>query len=106
MLMTIGIIARAKAMLAMRLHALVFAVQAGIPCAGIVYDRKVEGFMHYIGEDMYVDLDDTDEETLCRFLDRMTHESVEARSENAARLRGLEKINRQELAKLLGEYRA
>ena len=93
-------------MLAMRLHALVFAVQAGIPCAGIVYDRKVAGFMHYIGEDMFVDLADTDEKTLCLFLDRMMKESVEARSANAARLRELEKINRQALAELLREKRA
>ena len=104
--LTIGIIAQAKAMLAMRLHALVFAVQAGIPCAGIVYDRKVAGFMHYIGEDMYVDLADTDEKTLCAFLDRMMNGSVEQRSENARRLRELEKVNRQELAKLIGEHRA
>ncbi len=104
--LTIGIIARGKAMLAMRLHALVFAVQAGIPCAGIVYDRKVAGFMHYIGEDMYVDLAETDEKTLCQFLDRMMNESMQARSANAARLRTLEKVNRQELGRLLGVYRA
>ena len=102
---TIGIIARSRAMLAMRLHALVFAVQAEIPCAGIVYDRKVTGFMRYIHEDLYVDLNDADEETLKLFIDRMMAMSVSQRNENAARLRQLEKVNRRELKKLIMEHR-
>ncbi len=102
---TIGMIARTRAMLAMRLHALVFAVQAGIPCAGIVYDRKVTGFMRYMHEDLYVDLQDTDEKTLRVFVDRMMKMSVQQRNKNAARLRELEKVNRRELKKLIMEHR-
>lgn len=102
---TIGIITQSRAMLAMRLHALVFAVQAEIPCAGIVYDRKVTGFMRYIHEDLYVDLNDADEKTLCLFIDRMMGMSVKQRNENAARLRELEKVNRRELKKLIMEHK-
>lgn len=101
---TIGIIARSRAMLAMRLHALIFAVQAGIPCAGIVYDRKVKGFMRYMNEELFVDLDDADEKTLEMFVDRMMQADLEERSKNAQRLRELETINRRELKKLIMEH--
>lgn len=35
---------------AMRLHALIFAAQAGVPMLGVGYDRKVEAFLERIGQ--------------------------------------------------------
>ena len=68
---TIGIISRMKCVLSMRLHALVFAARVGVPNAGIVYDKKVKGFMRYMHADLYIDLDNMDAETLCVFIDEM-----------------------------------
>lgn len=100
---TIGILSRMRCVLSMRLHALVFAARAGVPNAGIVYDKKVKGFMRYMHTDLYVDLEETDAETLCVFVDKMM-ESPRARLlENAARLCELEHVNVVEAKRLIGE---
>lgn len=41
----LALIARTKLMIAMRLHALIFAANRGVPFAGISYDPKVEAFL-------------------------------------------------------------
>ena len=43
-----GIISRFDLLIGMRLHALVFAASVGIPVVGLVYEPKIDGFMHYI----------------------------------------------------------
>ena len=100
---TIGIISRMKCVLSMRLHALVFAAREGVPNAGIVYDKKVKGFMRYMHADLYIDLDNIDAETLCVFIDEMMETSRAALLENAARLCELEHENVAEAMRLIGE---
>lgn len=100
---TIGMISRMRCVLSMRLHALVFAAREGVPNAGIVYDKKVKGFMRYMHADLYVDLDHIDAETLCVFLDEMMQCSRAALLENAARLCELEHENVVEAMRLIGE---
>lgn len=39
----------------MRLHALIYAVSAGVPVIGLIYDPKVKSFIDYIGEETYED---------------------------------------------------
>ena len=100
---TIGIMARMQCVLSMRLHALVFAARVAVPSAGIVYDPKVKGFMRYMRTDLYADLEQADEPTLCGFIDKMMQRSRKDLLENAARLETLERVNVAEARRLMGE---
>ena len=53
--MSIGLLARMKAVVSMRLHGLVFAAGQGVPLAGVSYDPKVTAFLDYIEQDNYID---------------------------------------------------
>jgi polysaccharide pyruvyl transferase WcaK-like protein len=55
---------------AMRLHALVFACARQTRVAAISYDPKVSGFMNYLGSDCCVELENVTEESLKALLDR------------------------------------
>jgi len=45
---TLGIVAKMEMMVAMRLHALIFAANMGVPVVSIEYQPKIEGFIKYI----------------------------------------------------------
>lgn len=45
---TLGVISKMEMLVGMRLHALIFAASQGIPLVGLVYEPKIEGFLHYI----------------------------------------------------------
>ena len=47
---TLGIVARMEMMVAMRLHALIFAANLGVPVVSIEYQPKIAGFVDYIGQ--------------------------------------------------------
>ncbi|MCL2059674.1 MAG: polysaccharide pyruvyl transferase CsaB [Oscillospiraceae bacterium] len=47
---TLGIVAKMDMMVAMRLHALIFAANMGVPVVSIEYQPKIEGFINYIGQ--------------------------------------------------------
>lgn len=44
-----GLLARCELVVGMRLHALIFAVGAGVPCMPVVYDPKVSAFADDVG---------------------------------------------------------
>ena len=44
----LGIISKLELLIGMRLHALIFASMSAVPCIGIVYEQKVEGFINYV----------------------------------------------------------
>ena len=53
-----GIISHMEFVIAMRLHALVYAVNVNVPVFGVEYNPKVGGFMRYAGIENYLPLDD------------------------------------------------
>ena len=98
---TIGLLARMQGVLAMRLHALIFAAAAGIPAAGISYDVKVSGFLRYLGTERFCGLEEADCKTLCGMIDAMAAEDPETVRRNTKRLLELEAVNRDCAAALL-----
>lgn len=46
----IGVVSASRMVVAMRLHALIFAASAGVPAVGIAYDPKVESFIAAAGQ--------------------------------------------------------
>lgn len=55
-----GLIARCELVVGMRLHSLIFAAGAGVPCVPIVYDPKVSSFAIEAGLGAGVDIGGTD----------------------------------------------
>ena len=67
----LGIISKAKFVLGMRLHTLIYAVKCQTPAIGIVYDPKVEAMMEYMGQRLRVPVEDPNPLTLCRYIDEI-----------------------------------
>lgn len=65
----LGIIGRVDILIGMRLHALVFASMEAVPCVGIVYEQKVEGFVNYIRQVSAGDVRKLEAVNLCKILD-------------------------------------
>ena len=65
-----GLMGMMDVVVAMRLHALVFACARQTRVAAISYDPKVSGFMNYLGSDCCVELDQVTEADLKSLLDR------------------------------------
>ncbi len=99
----IGLMARMKAVVSMRLHGLIFAAGHGVPLVGIVYDPKVSAFLHYLGQEHFVELQDADGEKLARLISAAVDGfRPEEREQAVERLIEKEKANRESLARLLG----
>ena len=65
-----ALMGRMELVVAMRLHALIFACAQQTRVAAISYDPKVSGFMSYLGSDNCVELEDVTEKTMRQLLDR------------------------------------
>lgn len=66
---TIGLLTRMRAVVAVRLHALMLAAAQGVPMVGLSYDIKIDGFLHYIGSDACEPFGEVTAEALCRQID-------------------------------------
>ena len=101
---TIGLFARMKVVVSMRLHALVFAAGQAVPLVGVVYDPKISSFLDYVGQDLYTDLDKLTFEGLKAHLDAAVArmEDRQFLSESVERLRQVEKRNMDTAGALLG----
>ncbi|MBP1737107.1 MAG: polysaccharide pyruvyl transferase CsaB [Oscillospiraceae bacterium] len=100
---TIGLFSRMTVVVSMRLHALIFSASLGVPVVGVVYDPKVSSFLSYIGQDLYLPLEETNAQRLCACIDKAV-----ARSEDTAflsagiqRLREVEHRNSEAARELL-----
>ena len=100
----IGALSRMELVVAMRLHALIFAAGQGIPLAGVVYDPKVSAFLRYIGQELFTDLDALTEENLREMIDRAAAQASHPEAQAAAveRLQGMERKNVETARRLLG----
>lgn len=100
----IGLFARMKVVVSMRLHALVFAAGQGVPLVGVVYDQKVSSFLDYIGQDLYTDLKEVTAETLCAAIDKAVTRIDDKAFllSGVERLRAVEGRNSETAARLLG----
>ncbi|MGI5979077.1 MAG: polysaccharide pyruvyl transferase CsaB [Oscillospiraceae bacterium] len=79
--LTIGLLARMKAVVSMRLHGLIFAASQGIPLVGVSYDPKVTAFLESIGEKRCLPLS----ELTVAGLNAAVAEAVEAYADRDAR---------------------
>ena len=85
-----GVIAQSQLVVAMRLHALVFACSQDVPMVGISYDPKVSGFMDYAGNPHHLALEELSGERLCSLIDQALERH---QSTNNLRLRALAEEN-------------
>ena len=98
----LALTARMEAVVSVRLHALIFAAGQEVPLAGVVYDPKVSGFLDYIGQKNYVNLEDLTAERLISMLDTaLSGASVDR--ETIARIRALAEKNTEYARKALEE---
>lgn len=67
-LQTMMLFSKMDAVLSMRLHALIFSAVHGIPLVGIVYDPKVSSFLDSVEQDLYLSLEQLNQEQLTAFL--------------------------------------
>ena len=101
----IGLFARMKAVVSMRLHALVFAAGQGVPLVGVAYDPKVNSFLDYIGQDLYMDLKEMTADKLRSAIDKAVARmgDKEFLLSGVERLRQVEGRNSETAKKLLSE---
>jgi len=82
--------------LAMRLHALIYAMENGVPCIGLVYSSKIRQFMESMGQSWYMPVEETRADKLLQFADAI-HADIDGISagiyEAAQNLRKLSALN-------------
>ena len=100
----IGVLSRMQVVVSMRLHALIFAAGQGIPLVGVVYDPKVSAFLRYIGQNLFVNLEDLSSDALKSMIDQAVRlgEDPAAQQQAVQRLLETESGNVREARTLLG----
>ena len=67
----VSFISSCTMVLGMRLHTLIFAVGNQIPCIGISYDPKIDGFMEYVGQKKFLSASCFDEKTAKTYIEEI-----------------------------------
>lgn len=100
---TIGILARMKTVVGIRLHSLMFSAGQGVPVVGLSYDIKVDGFLKYIGSRTCLQLRTARADDLCRLIDECVSGALDGEVRRTAQmLREREHENVHGAAILLG----
>ena len=100
---TIGILARMKTVVGIRLHSLMFSAGQGVPVVGMSYDIKVDGFLKYIGSRTCLQLRTVRADELCRLIDECVSGALDSEVRRTAEmLREREHENVRGAAILLG----
>lgn len=66
---TLSVIANMTMCIGMRLHTLIYSASQAVPLVGLVYDPKVSGFMDYMHQNKYVNVEDLSYEKLTALID-------------------------------------
>ena len=64
----LAVIGRCDIACGMRLHMLIFASVMNVPMVGIAYDPKIKGFMEYMKQERYIELENFDDEEFGKML--------------------------------------
>ena len=100
---TIGILARMKTVVGIRLHSLMFSAGQGVPVVGMSYDIKVDSFLKYIGSSTCLQLREVRADELCAMIDKCLSGALDEEvRRNAKLLREREHENVRGAAILLG----
>lgn len=100
---TIGILARMKTVVGIRLHSLMFSAGQGVPVVGMSYDIKVDSFLKYIGSSTCLQLREVKADELCSLIDKCLSGALDEEvRRNAKLLRQREHENVRGAAVLLG----
>ena len=91
-----ALMGEASFVLAMRLHALIYAMGRGVPCIGLVYSSKIRQFMESMGQSWHMPLEETCADKLAEYADAI-HADMDTISANiyeaAHKLRELSAMN-------------
>ncbi|MCL2528398.1 MAG: polysaccharide pyruvyl transferase CsaB [Defluviitaleaceae bacterium] len=91
-----AIMGAASFALAMRLHALIYAMGKGVPCIGLVYSSKIRQFMESMGQSWHMPIEETKADKLIEYADAI-HKDMESVSaeiyEASCKLRELSALN-------------
>lgn len=102
---TIGILARMKTVIGIRLHSLMFSAAAGVPVIGMSYDIKVDGFLKYIGSRTCIQLSDVTAEKLIPLIDECVSGALDDEvHQTAEMLRKRERQNVISVCELLQKH--
>jgi polysaccharide pyruvyl transferase CsaB len=100
----LGIIARMDMIVAMRLHALIFAANLGVPVIAVEYQPKIEGFIRYIGQASAGKMENLEFEALFLLMEDIWRDRAAIRVQLLSTMEGLRKkarLNAEIAVKLL-----
>ena len=99
----VGFVGRMTAVLAMRLHVLIFAASQSVPLAAVSYDPKVASFLDYLSQTNYVDYAALETaEQLCALVDAAAGADRAALRRATARIMEIESRNQETARRMLG----
>lgn len=74
---TMGIVSGAKLIIGMRLHILIYALTTAVPCIGLSYDPKIDGFLKYIGGEYLSSVSDINEKEIISYISEIVEKHGE-----------------------------